>query len=143
LDHHHPFENKIVLVTGSSRGIGRGIALHFVNLVAQVVINFFQNRILAEETAAEIRELGKDALIVKAALETDAGLDYLFKEVVNGFRGLAILVNGGHTLRDKSPVQLLPLLCRKHGNLHFSIKQFYTISNFPGSKKHPGGILSE
>ncbi len=64
MDHHPTIDNKIVLVTVSGRGIGRGIALHFVNLVAQVVINFIRNRKPAEETAAEIRELGKDALIV-------------------------------------------------------------------------------
>lgn len=108
MDHHHPFENKIVLVSGSGRGIGRGIALHFANLGAQVVINFFRNREPAEETAAEIRELGKDALVVKADVGTDDGLDYLFKEIENSFGGLDILVSNAASGYNRPALQQKP-----------------------------------
>jgi len=46
-----PFSNKIALVTGSGRGIGRAIALHFAQNGADVVVNFFRNRKPAEGTA--------------------------------------------------------------------------------------------
>ena len=45
------FQNKIALVTGSGRGIGRAIALHFAKNGTDVAINFFRNRAPAEETA--------------------------------------------------------------------------------------------
>ena len=61
-----PFANKIALVTGSGRGIGRAIALHFARNGADVVVNFFRNRAPAEETAAEIEKLGRRALLIKA-----------------------------------------------------------------------------
>ena len=48
------FQNKIVLITGSGRGIGRVIALHFAQRGADVIINFFRNREPAEETVGEI-----------------------------------------------------------------------------------------
>ena len=48
------FNNKIALVTGSGRGIGRAIALHFAQHGADVIVNFFRNRAPAEETAREI-----------------------------------------------------------------------------------------
>jgi len=108
LDRHHPFENKIVLVTGSGRGIGRGIALHFANLGAQVVINFIRNRKPAEQTAAEIRELGKDALVIKADVGTDDGLDYLFKEIENSFGGLDILVSNAASGYNRLALQQNP-----------------------------------
>lgn len=108
MDHHHPFENKIVLVTGSGRGIGRGIALHFAALGAHVVINFFRNRKPAEQTAAEIRKLGNDALVVKADVGTDDGLDFLFKEVEKSFGGLDILVNNAASGYNRPALQQKP-----------------------------------
>ncbi len=45
-----PFANRLVCITGSGRGIGRAIALHFARLGADVAVNFFRNRVPAEET---------------------------------------------------------------------------------------------
>jgi enoyl-[acyl-carrier protein] reductase III len=61
-----PFQDKITLVTGSGRGIGRAIAVHFARLGSDMVVNFFRNRAPAEETAGAIRQLGRRALLVKA-----------------------------------------------------------------------------
>ena len=54
-----PFKNKVVLVTGSGRGIGRSIALHFARNGADVVVNFFRNRPSAEETIRAVEDLGQ------------------------------------------------------------------------------------
>ena len=51
------FQNKIALVTGSGRGIGRAIALHYAEHGADVVINFIRNRATAEETDREVENL--------------------------------------------------------------------------------------
>jgi enoyl-[acyl-carrier protein] reductase III len=94
-----PFENKVALVTGSGRGIGRVIALHFARLGAGIVVNFFRNRQPAEQTAAEIRTLGRQAWLVKADIgdlddlqrlfdqtEQQAGrLDYLICNAASGY----------------------------------------------------------
>ena len=53
-----PFSNKIALVTGSGRGIGRAIALYFAQNGADVVVNFFRNRKPAEETVQDNRKAG-------------------------------------------------------------------------------------
>ena len=73
-----PFQDKIVLITGSGRGIGRAIALHFAQGGADVVINFFRNRKPAEATASEIERLGRRALVVKANIGEMAQIKRLF-----------------------------------------------------------------
>ncbi len=87
------FEKKIALVTGSGRGIGRAIALHFAQNGADVVVNYFRNRIPAEETAHEIEKLGRSALPVKADVGNIADLNLLFEGVTKKFGGLDILIH--------------------------------------------------
>ncbi|MBN1888765.1 MAG: enoyl-[acyl-carrier-protein] reductase FabL [Thermoflexales bacterium] len=86
-------QNKIALVTGSGRGIGRAIALHFARLGADVVVNFFRNRQPAQDTAAEIERLGRRALLVKANIGEPDDIQRLFAETEAAFGGLDILVN--------------------------------------------------
>ncbi len=86
------FENKIALITGSGRGIGQAIALHFARGGADVVVNFFRNRAPAEETAAQIRALGRRALVVKADVGEPEGIETLLAETEQEFGALDILV---------------------------------------------------
>lgn len=88
-----PFKDKIVLVTGSGRGIGRAIALHFAGCGADVVVNFFRNRPPAEATAREIKDLGRRSLLVKANIGDIVDIDRLFDEVHKTFGGLDIFVH--------------------------------------------------
>jgi len=89
----NPFHQKTVLVTGSGRGIGRAIALHFARLGADVVVNFFRNRSPAEETAKAVEALGRRALLVKADVGDLDELERLFHETEAAFGGLDILVH--------------------------------------------------
>ncbi|MDX1614828.1 MAG: enoyl-[acyl-carrier-protein] reductase FabL [Candidatus Promineifilaceae bacterium] len=87
------FSNKVALVTGSGRGIGREIAVKLAGEGAHVVVNFFRNREPAEETAAQIRELGRQALVVKANVGDLDDLDSMFGQVGESFGRLDILVH--------------------------------------------------
>jgi enoyl-[acyl-carrier protein] reductase III len=88
-----PFQDKIVLITGSGRGIGREIALHFARSGAHVVINFFRNRKPAEDTATEIEYLGRRVMVVKANIGEINQINRLFDEVEMKFGGLDFLVH--------------------------------------------------
>ncbi len=87
------FENKIALVTGSGRGIGRAIALRLARGGADVVVNFFRNRAPAEATAADIRGLGRRAEVIRADVGEPEDLERLLAETAAAFGGLDILVN--------------------------------------------------
>jgi len=89
----HIFENMVILVTGSGRGIGRAIALHFARNGADVVVNFFRNRAPAEKTAHEIEALGRRALLVKADMGEMDDLNHLFDEIEQNFSGLDIFIH--------------------------------------------------
>ena len=86
------FTNKVALVTGSGRGIGRVIALNLARKGADVVVNFFRNRAPAEETAAAIEQLGRRAVVVKADVGEPEGIDALIAETQRAFGGLDILI---------------------------------------------------
>lgn len=102
------FNDKIALVTGSGRGIGRAIALHFAQHGADVVVNFFRNRAPAEETAREIEKLGRRALLVKADVGDLDDLRRLFDEVEREFGGLDILVHNAASGYNRPALEQKP-----------------------------------
>ena len=87
------FDKQIALVTGSGRGIGHAIALNLARNGADLVINFFRNRAPAEETAREIENLGRRAVVIKADVGDLADLNRLFDEVEKAFGRLDIYVH--------------------------------------------------
>jgi len=87
------FEGKVVLVTGSGRGIGRAIALHFAERGADVIINFFRNREPAEGTVREAVKFGHRVMLIKADMGELEDINRLFDEVDKNWGGLDILVH--------------------------------------------------
>lgn len=85
-------EGKAALITGSSRGIGRAIALRLADEGVNIVVNFFRHRKAAEQTAAEIEAKGVKALVVKANVGDVEKIRAMFDQVRETFGGLDILV---------------------------------------------------
>ncbi len=102
------FINKIALVTGSGRGIGKAIALHFAQHGADVIVNFFRNRAPAEETAREVEKLGRRALLLKADVGDLEDLNRLFDEVEREFGGLDILVHNAASGYNRPAMEQKP-----------------------------------
>jgi enoyl-[acyl-carrier protein] reductase III len=88
-----PLINRVALVTGSGRGIGKAIALGMARAGADVVINFHRNLAPAEEVACQIREMGRKALVVKANVSKVEDIDSLFEQIDQAFGGLDIFIN--------------------------------------------------
>jgi 3-oxoacyl-[acyl-carrier protein] reductase len=81
------------LVTGSSHGIGRAIALAYAAEGADVAINYRTSEAQAEAVADEIRALGRAALVIKADVSQEAAVRAMVDEVENAFGRIDILVN--------------------------------------------------
>ncbi len=93
---------KRALVTGSSKGIGAGIALALAREGADVVVNYRGDAAGAEAVAAEIRALGRKAAAVGADVGKVADCQRLVKEAADALGGLDILVNNaGITLWEE------------------------------------------
>jgi enoyl-[acyl-carrier protein] reductase III len=90
---HKEKENRVAIVTGSGRGIGRAIALRLAQDGANIVVNYFRNRKPAEETANTIKEMGREVLLVKANIGEMDQLEMLFQKTEQTFGALDILVN--------------------------------------------------
>lgn len=84
---------RVALVTGASRGIGRSIALALAAKGWRVAVNYAGNLAAAQETAAAIADAGSDSLIVQADIGKAADRERLVAAVVTRFRRLDLLVN--------------------------------------------------
>jgi len=101
---HLILNNKVAIVTGSSRGIGRRIAEIFAENGASVVINYNHTDTEANNVLDAIRErTGFAPLIVKADVSTSDGVAKLVDSTLNHFGKIDILVNNaGITIRDST-----------------------------------------
>ncbi|MEM7534292.1 MAG: enoyl-[acyl-carrier-protein] reductase FabL [Chloroflexota bacterium] len=83
---------KTALVTGSGRGIGRGIALALAAEGCDVAINYFRNRAPAEETAHAVNALGCRAEVFKANVGDEQQIEHLVQETADVFGGVDIFI---------------------------------------------------
>lgn len=103
-----PFAQKTVLVTGSGRGIGRTIALHFASNGADVIVNYFRNRKTAEITVADIQQLGRRSVAIKANIGEIDDINLLFDRIESEFDGLDILIHNAASGYNRPVMQQRP-----------------------------------
>jgi NAD(P)-dependent dehydrogenase (short-subunit alcohol dehydrogenase family) len=100
-------EGKHALITGSSRGIGRGIALALAESGVRVAIHYFQNEAAARETLAQIRKRGSDGFFVQADVTRPERITEMFRKVKTEFGQLDIFVSNA---RPEAPTFFAPPL---------------------------------
>jgi len=87
------FQGKKALITGGSRGIGRGIALKLAEGGAQVAVHYFRNKEAAQATLEKIRALGSNGFLVQADVCKPEEVRRLFQQVRSEFGSLDVLVS--------------------------------------------------
>jgi 3-oxoacyl-[acyl-carrier protein] reductase len=89
-------EGQVALVTGASRGIGRGIAVAMAEAGADVVVNHRATPDEAERVAAQVHDLGRRALVVQADVSEVDGVERLYRAAVDEFgRVDSLVINAG------------------------------------------------
>lgn len=90
-------KDKVVLVTGAARGIGRTIALEFAKERANVIINDVSD---GTPVAEEVKKMGRKAIFVKANISDGEESEQLVKKTVEEFGRIDVLVNNAGITRD-------------------------------------------
>lgn len=94
------FTNKVAIVTGGSRGIGKAIAKKLALFKANVVINYTSNEEEALKTKLEIESLGVKSMVVKCDVSKSKEVEDMINTTIKEFGQIDILVNNAGITRD-------------------------------------------
>ncbi len=98
--------NKVAIVTGSSRGIGKAIATKLASYGAAVVINYSHSADKANQTVEEIKQQGGNAIAIQADVGKIAEIESLFEQTVDKLGQVDILVNCAGIIINKPLVEI-------------------------------------
>jgi 3-oxoacyl-[acyl-carrier protein] reductase len=94
-------QNKVVLITGASRGIGAAVAKKIASEGAQVIINYAGNQAEADQTVQEIKDNGGDAFAVKADVSKAPDVTALFDAGIAHYGRIDVLINNAGIMITK------------------------------------------
>lgn len=96
-------KNKVIIITGSSSGIGQHLAIRFAKEGAKIVVNYCKNKKGAEETVAAIKKLKRESQIIQADVSNPHDIKKLFDTVIKKFGVVDILINNAAIGTDIVP----------------------------------------
>jgi 3-oxoacyl-[acyl-carrier protein] reductase len=99
-------EGKVAIVTGSDRGIGKGIALALAKEGCKIVINTYRDYGECQKAVDEAKRLGSDAVFIKANVTKEIDVKELVEKTVKKFGKLDIMVNNAGILVTGNVLQL-------------------------------------
>ncbi|MEU7144164.1 SDR family oxidoreductase [Nocardia sp. NPDC046473] len=97
-------QGKVALITGSSRGLGRAIALRFAQQGADLVINYARDAAAAGDVQAQASAAGVKAVAVQADVSTSDGVEHLFRTALDTFGRLDVVVANAGIEKVNIPV---------------------------------------
>lgn len=102
---HSELKDKVALITGSTKGIGRGIAEKYASLGIKLILNYSSDENSARETKQILNKYGVEFIIQKADVSNPAAIKELFATAMKRFGQIDIVVaNAGVELVEKSVI---------------------------------------
>lgn len=99
------FDEKVVMITGASKGIGRAMAKGFADSGAKVVINYNSSQAEAESLLKDIHKNGGEAIIVQADVSKKEDVDRLFDQALDAYGRIDVLVNNAGALLQRASIE--------------------------------------
>ena len=99
--------NKVVVITGASKGIGRSLAKKFAEEKAKIVINYYHSERDAYELYNEIIQFNKQCLLIKADVTNATDVKRFYHETIKCFDHIDVLINNAG-ICDDNPIHLMP-----------------------------------
>jgi enoyl-[acyl-carrier protein] reductase III len=133
--------NKVALITGASRGIGRAIALHLAEMGADIVVNYVRNQEAADATVKALSQKGVRTFSMQANVGDPKAIDELVKASVAQMGGIDIVVHSA-ALGAFKPVHLLKTN-QWELSLDVNAKAFYVLAQkvTPVMQQRGGGTM--
>jgi len=100
--------NKVVVITGSSKGIGSELARAFAKEKAKVVINYFQSNTNAQQLFQEISQYNSSCMLIKADVTDPSHVSNMYHEIINKYGCVDVLINNAGVC-DDNLIQMMPL----------------------------------
>lgn len=96
-------QEKVAIVTGSSRNVGRRIALRLAEEGADIVVNYVSNKEAADEAAKMIENLGRKAIVIRADVSNYSQVEGMIQRTIDNFGEIDILVNNAG-ISNRTPI---------------------------------------
>src|SRR6186997_2818977 len=94
-------KEKVILITGASRGIGASIAHKLASAGAKVIVNYAGGRAAAEQTVNDIIQQGGDAIAIQADVSNAAAVKAMFDTAIDHYGRIDVLVNNAGIMINK------------------------------------------
>lgn len=136
------FDNKTVLITGASSGIGRACAEEFAKSGARVIVNYNASKDDAESLVKELNNAGHEAIAIKADVTKEEEVKEMVKESVAAFGGIDVLVNNAGALIKRAGIEEMDIvLLDKVFDLNLKSVFIVTREVVPVMKKNKSGKI--
>lgn len=94
-------ENRVIIVTGSSKGIGKEVAILLAKNGAKIIVNHSNSEVEARNTTETIKKNGGTAMVIKADVSKKEEVTHLFDETIKAFGKIDVLVNNAGIMFSK------------------------------------------